>query len=43
MKAQHIRTFGLLVGLVAMLSFASIAAGESLTDLPVGCRIERSR
>ena len=43
MKSQHIRMFGLLVGLVAVLGFASVAAGESLTDLHVGCQIETSR
>ena len=32
MRSQHIRAFGLLVGLVAVLGMASVAAGESLTD-----------
>ncbi len=41
MRSQHIRTFGLLVGLVAVLGMASIAAGGSLTDQQIGRQIER--
>ena len=40
MKSQHIRAFGLLVGLVAVLSMANVAAGESLTDQQIGGQIE---
>ena len=32
MRSQHVRAFGLLVGLVAVLGMVSVAAGESLTD-----------
>ena len=39
MKSQHIRAFGLLVGLVAVLSMANVAAGESLTDQQIGGQI----
>ena len=35
------RTFGLLVGLVAVLGMASTVAGESLTEQQVGRQIER--
>ena len=41
MRSQHIRTFGLFVGLVAVLGMASIAAGESLTEQQIGRQIER--
>ena len=41
MRSQHIRTFGLLVGLVVVLGMASIAAGESLTEQQIGLQIER--
>ena len=32
MRSQYIRAFGLLVGFVAVLGMASVAAGQSLTD-----------
>ena len=38
---RHIRTFGRLVGLVAVLGMASVAAGESLTEQQIGRQIER--
>ena len=41
MRSQHIRTLGLIVGLIAVLGIASIAAGESLTDQQIGRQIER--
>ncbi len=41
MRSHHIRTFGLLVGLIAVLGMTSIAAGESLTDQQIGRQIER--
>ena len=41
MRSQHIRPFGLLVGLVTMLGMASIAAGEALTEQQIGRQIER--
>ena len=41
MRSHHIRTFGLVVGLIAVLGVASIAAGESLTDQQIGRQIER--
>ena len=41
MRSRHIRAFGLLVGLVAVLGMASIAAGESLTDQQIGRQIDR--
>ncbi len=41
MRPQHIRTFGLLVGLVAVLGMASNAAGETLTEQEIGRQIER--
>ena len=41
MRSHHIRTFGLVVGLIAVLGMASIAAGESLTDQQIGRQIER--
>ena len=41
MRSHHIRTFGLLVGLIAVLGMASIAAGASLTDQQIGRQIER--
>ena len=41
MRARHIRAFGLLVGLVAVLGMASIAAGESRTDQQIGRQIDR--
>ena len=41
MRSHHIRTLGLLVGLIAVLGMASIAAGESLTDQQIGRQIER--
>ncbi len=40
MKSQHIRTFGLIVGLVAMLGMASIAAAAPLSDLQISRQIE---
>ena len=40
MKSQYIRAFGLLIGLVAVLSMANVAAGESLTDQQIGGQIE---
>ena len=41
MRSHHIRTFGLVVGLIAVLGMGSIAAGESLTDQQIGRQIER--
>ena len=41
MRSRHIRTFGLLAGLIAVLGMASIAAGASLTDEQIGRQIER--
>ncbi len=41
MRSHHIRTVGLIVGLIAVLGMASIAAGESLTDQQIGRQIER--
>ncbi len=41
MRSQHIRTLGLIVGLIAVLGMASIAAGDSLTDQQIGRQIER--
>ena len=41
MRSHHIRTLGLLVGLIAVLGMASIAAGEPLTDQQIGRQIER--
>ena len=41
MRSHHIRTFGLVVGLIAVLGMASIAAGDSLTDQQIGRQIER--
>ena len=41
MRSHHIRTFGLLVGLIAVLGMTSIAAGESLTDQQIGRQVER--
>ena len=41
MRSHHSRTFGLIVGLIAVLGMASIAAGESLTDQQIGRQIER--
>ena len=40
MKPRHIRTLGLIVGLVAVLSMASIAASEPLSDQQVSRQIE---
>ena len=40
-EIRHIRTFGRLVGLVAVLGMASVAAGESLTEQQIGRQIER--
>ena len=40
MKSQHIRTLGLIVGLVAMLGMASIAAAAPLSDLQISRQIE---
>ncbi len=45
MKAHHIRTVGLIVGLVAVLGMASIAASDTLSDrqltsqIPAGTRL----
>ena len=41
MRSHHICTVGLVVGLIAALGMASIAAGESLTDQQIGRQIER--
>ncbi len=41
MRSHHIRTVGLLAGLIAVLGMASIAAGASLTDEQIGRQIER--
>ena len=41
MRSHHIRTLGLIVGLIAVLGMASVAAGESLTDQQIGRQIER--
>ena len=41
MRSRHIRTFGLIVGLIVVLGMASIAAGASLTDQQIGRQIER--
>ena len=41
MRSHHIRTVGLLAGLIAVLGMASIAAGASLTDQQIGRQIER--
>ncbi len=41
MRSHHIRTLGLLAGLIAVLGMASIAAGASLTDQQIGRQIER--
>ena len=41
MKSQHIRAFGLLVGLVAVLGMASVVAGETLTDQQISRQIEQ--
>ena len=41
MRSHHIRTLGLIVGLITVLGMASIAAGESLTDQQIGRQIER--
>ena len=41
MRSRHIRAFGLLVGLVAVLGMASIATGESLTDQQISRQINR--
>ncbi len=38
---RHIRTFDLLVGFVAVLGMASVAAGESLAEQQIGHQIER--
>ena len=38
---RHIRTFGLLVGLAAVLGMASVAVGEPLTKQQIGRQIER--
>ncbi len=40
MKPRHIRTLGLIVGLVAVLSMASIAASEPLSDQQISRQIE---
>ncbi len=41
MRSHHVRAFGLLVGLVAVLGVASMAASASLTDQQIGRQIER--
>lgn len=41
MKPQYMRALGLVVGLIAVLGIASIAAAESLTDQQIGRQIER--
>jgi len=40
MRSHHIRTLGLILGLIAVLGMASIAAGETLTDQQIGRQIE---
>ncbi len=40
MRSHYIRTFGLILGLIAVLGMASIAAGETLTDQQIGRQIE---
>ena len=40
MRSQHVRAFGLLVGLVAVLAVASIAAAAPLSDLQISRQIE---
>ena len=40
MTSQHIRTLGLIVGLVAMLGLASIAAAAPLSDQQISRQIE---
>ena len=40
MKYEHARALGLVIGLVAVLGMASVAAGESLTDQQIGRHIE---
>ena len=40
MTSQHIRTFGLIVGLVGMLGLASIAAAAPLSDQQISRQIE---
>ena len=40
MTSQHIRTFGLIVGLVAMLGLASVAAAAPLSDQQISRQIE---
>ena len=40
MKPRHIRTLGLIVGLVAVLGMASIAASEPLSDQQISRQIE---
>ena len=39
MRSHHVRAFGLLVGLVAVLAVASIAAAAPLSDLQIGRQI----
>ncbi len=40
MKSYHVRAFGLLVGLVAVLAVASMAAAAPLSDLQISRQIE---
>ena len=40
MRSHHVRAFGLLVGLVAVLAVASIAAAAPLSDLQISRQIE---
>ena len=40
MTSQHIRTVGLIVGLVAMLGLASVAAAAPLSDQQISRQIE---
>ncbi len=40
MRSHHVRAFGLLVGLVAVLAVASVAAAAPLSDLQISRQIE---
>ena len=41
MRSHHIHTFGLIVGLIAVLGMASVAAGAPLSDQQICRQIER--